>query len=403
MSLAKGVAIFVALWALAWAGSFVPEAAFPSEVVDEATEAATVSRAELEQALAEAQDEMRMYSLPKKPGKTWVEKDGEVYGAQADERGPIGGGRGYVEVVTEGDYQVSTLDELLQALEEAKAGQVVFVAGDCEIDCSARVHIEQLVLEIPAGVTLAGNRGEAGSRGAMIYSDVLATRPLIRAGGPDVRITGLRLRGPDPEQRLSHHRRSLIEGRGRSYYYQFPLSDGIASQHPGLRVDNCELAGWSHAAVDLRGGNNHRIHHCYIHHNQYQGLGYGVCLDRAEALIECNRFDFNRHSIAGTGQPGTSYEARCNVELGDSLSHCFDMHGGRDRKDGTDIAGTWIRIHHNFFGARRPPIVIRGTPEQECRVFRNWFPRHRPMGDPRGNPAVKCEKNTVVEDNVYAE
>ena len=46
-------------------------------------------------------------------------------------------------------------------------------------------------------------------------------------------------------------------------------------------------------------------------------------LDKAEALIQYNLFDFNRHSIAGTGRPGTSYEVSYNVELGESLSHCF--------------------------------------------------------------------------------
>ena len=47
-----------------------------------------------------------------------------------------------------------------------------------------------------SGVTLASNRGCKGSEGAVIYSEAFQTRPLIRALGPDVRITGLRLRGP---------------------------------------------------------------------------------------------------------------------------------------------------------------------------------------------------------------
>ena len=39
---------------------------------------------------------------------TWahVEIDGVVYGAKADERGPIGGGAGYVNVRTDGDSVV---------------------------------------------------------------------------------------------------------------------------------------------------------------------------------------------------------------------------------------------------------------------------------------------------------
>ena len=40
---------------------------------------------------------------------------------------------------------------------------MVFIPGDTEIDLTARIYIEQLVLEVPAGVTLAGDRGQDGS------------------------------------------------------------------------------------------------------------------------------------------------------------------------------------------------------------------------------------------------
>ena len=65
---------------------------------------------------------------------------------------------------------------------------------------TTRIYIEQLVLEVPAGVTLAGERGNNGSRGALLTSDALKTPVMIRAGGPDVRITGLRLQGPCPKR-----------------------------------------------------------------------------------------------------------------------------------------------------------------------------------------------------------
>ena len=66
------------------------------------------------------------------------------------------------------------------------------------------------------------------------------------------------------------------------------------------------------------------------------------------------------------------------------------------RKDGTDIAGTKILIHHNTFRAPNTPIVIRGVPEEMCKVSNNWFPRH-------ANPqkAVRAYENTVVENNAY--
>ena len=103
--------------------------------------------------------------------------------------------------------------------------------------------------------------------------------------GPDVRITGLRIRGPNPKRYMDHHRRSIAEGRGSEYYYKFPFSRGIEMGHSGLEVDNCELSGFSHAAIYLVKGDRHHIHHNFIHHCQYQGLGYGVVLDVASSLI----------------------------------------------------------------------------------------------------------------------
>ena len=124
--------------------------------------------------------------------------------------------------------------------------------------------------------------------------------------------------------------------------------------------------------------------------------GYGVCHDVASSVVECNLFDWNRHSLAGTGRPGCAYVARNNVELGVSLSHCFDMHGGRDREDGSDIAGTSLAIHNNTFYAPQTPIVIRGVPEQPSEVHHNWFPKH---ADPAN--AVNAAARTNVLNNAY--
>lgn len=329
---------------------------------------------------------------------TWIKLKGEVYGAQADATGPIGGGQGYTRIVTKGDFVARDLDGLLKALGQAKAGQVVFIPGDAEIDCTARIYIERLVLVVPGGVTLASDRGSKRSPGALLCSDTLDTPTLVRAAGPGARITGLRIRGPNPKRYLDHHRRSFAEGRGHSYYYKFPTSNGIETIHPGLQVDNCEISAFSCAGISLSKGNRHHVHHNFIHHCQYQGLGYGISHSASSSLIEYNLFDFNRHSIAGTGEPGCGYEARHNVELGTSLSHCFDMHGGRDRHDGTDVAGTTILIHHNMFRAPERAVCIRGVPEDACKVFRNWFPKHA-----SAEAAVKASAKTVVDDNAFGD
>ena len=72
------------------------------------------------------------------------------------------------------------------------------------------------------------------------------------------------------------------------------------------------------------------------------------------------------------------------------------MHGGGDRKDGTVVAGTRILVHHNTFRAPTTPVKIRGVPEDVCRVFGNWFPRHA-----NAERAVLASKNTHVENNAY--
>jgi len=139
------------------------------------------------------------------------------------------------------------------------------------------------------------------------------------------------------------------------------LSTRLRSRRP--EAHGCELAGWSHAAVSLRRGRGHHIHHSFLHHNQYGGLGYGVCIV----------FDYNRHSIAATGRPGSGYEACHNIERGASSSHLFDMHGGRDRKDETDIAGDSLHVHHNAFFCPEIAVKIRGVPAKQATIEYNWL------------------------------
>jgi len=331
--------------------------------------------------------------------KNWVKIEGVTYGAKPDERGPIGGGEGFKSIITDGNYRVATRPELIEALHKARPGEVVYVEPNARIDLTVWVHINDLVIEIPEGVTLASNRGHEGSRGALIYSDTFDTDPLIRATGPNVTITGLRVRGPDDKRRMDLHR-AAFQGEsapGHELYYKFPNSNGISTERNGLEVVNCELSGWSHGAINLEDSSNHTIHHNHIHHNQRHGLGYGVSMDKAEAVISYNLFNWNRHGIAATGRPGTSYTARHNVLLENANGHLLDMHGGRDREDGTDIAGTRIRLINNtIVNTQDEGIVIRGMPEKQAIVRNNWF--HRADV---GRPAVISEGNTQVADNVY--
>ena len=345
-----------------------------------------------------------------KLGHKWFQKHGQVFGAKPGHLGPIGGGAGYKRIVLGGDYNVKDVDGLVEALKEAKAGQVIFIDGDVELDVTDLVFTVKFFFMLRGGLTLASNRGHNGSKGAILRSGHFSTAPLLNVLGLNARITGLRIIGPDPKPRLEHHRRAFQPQRGdrkaqRRYYSRFPNSRGIQTKHGFLEVDNCELRGWSHAAIYLMGGDNHHIHHNYIHHNQRNGLGYGVVLGYGKnisSLIEYNLFDYNRHSIAGTGVPGNSYEARNNVELGESLGHNFDMHGGSDRKDGSITAGTKILIHHNtFMNPQVRPVAIRGKPQDEARIYNNWFAQEKPGPNVLKPWPPGPESNVLLYNNAF--
>lgn len=226
---------------------------------------------------------------------SWCQCGREKFGSDLNPTGdPIGGGEGYSRIISASfaKYIVNNKSELLYALSTAVGGDVIYVNDSAEIDLTFERNII-----IPANVTLASGRGRAGSSGALLYSKNISigtgntseTFQLFKTGGNGVRITGIRLQGPDTEI-------------GNSAY-EFSNSRGIYSVHD-VEVDNSELSGWSHCAVCLYytpGSVTPYIHHNFIHHNRRSGLGYGVVLAYgANSLIEANIFDWNRHSIAGT-------------------------------------------------------------------------------------------------------
>ena len=300
---------------------------------------------------------------------------------------PIGGGPGYTRYVdqTKAAYTVSTLAELKSALGKAKPGEIIYVADDAEIDATG-----ERLLVVPGGVTLAGNRGRNGSPGPLIKatelnlpptpeeSASLAANPryslrweLFKTGGPGVRVTGLRIQGPDTQIRESA--------------YVAPNCDCIAASHSGIEVDNCEIWGWSHAGISLSNTGDARIHHCYIHHCRRMGLGYGICLAGSKAYIEANRFAENRHDIAGTGRIGTSYWALYNISEANEppISHAFDMHGNHESRRPDEVvphyAGDYILIAFNTFKSCQPRdcITIRGEPRMGVTIHHNLYEKAR--------------------------
>ena len=302
----------------------------------------------------------------------------ETFGAEHNQTGnPIGGGEDYGEVFTGGDFRVRSYEELQAALETAKAKQVVFVLGDAEIDMSGRPE-----LSIPEGVTLASTRGHSGSKGGLVFFDPLKTPGLFASAGDCVRITGLRVRGP-----YLHRDRIDVDSRG------------ISTTHFGTEIDNCEISGFRSSATGFgAGASRGYVHHNHIHHNQQAGLGYGVSL-AGDVLIEGNLFDWCRHHIASSGAPGSGFEARYNICGENANSHLFDMHGGRDRGDATDIAGDWMNIHHNTFKCEEfRSVGIRGVTSQGAVIHHNWFYSPDPQNVVRTSEGVEVYRNVLGPD-----
>jgi hypothetical protein len=289
----------------------------------------------------------------------------ECYGAElCNPTGDsIGGGNGYSRVIDSSSAKCTATDRatLLSCLQTATAGQVVYVDDGATIDLAGAYQVS-----IHAGVILASGRGRGGSSGGLIRNSQLPSSsgqvPMFAAGG-GVRITGLRLHGPWETRAAASVDCSAVEVRNAD----------------SLEVDNCEIWGWPYAGIDLTDSEGARIHHNFIHHNQ-AGTGYGIVIagrNGASAVIEANRFNWNRHDIAASGWTGQGYEARYNVvEEHDEYpgGHSFDMHGGYDRNDGTQIAGDWMKIHHNtFLYTTGRGVAIRGVPDQAAYVHHNIF------------------------------
>jgi len=297
----------------------------------------------------------------------------EKYGAYIQNGDdPIGGGIGYSDILTGGNYNVSTTEEFLDATQKAQYGEVIFVKSGCVLDFS-EVARNGLQIELRPGVILASDRGFPCEDGFVNFGAVIRcvapAEPLFIVHN-DVRVTGLVFEGPNHDRLMEHHKRSFYTGRDKAhdYYYLHPfiLTRCLCIAGSNVRIDNCELSGFGCYSIALQpNARQIRVDHCYIHHNQTNGLGYGVSHSNdTESIVEYCLFNYNRHSIASSGAPVSGYIARHNIEMGVSLHHCFDVHGGSDRRDGTNIAGTYCEIYNNTFLADAYPYLLRGVPEK---------------------------------------
>lgn len=311
----------------------------------------------------------------------------------------LGGGVGYGAWVAEpDDGGIDNRVDLQNALGAAQAGDTIYLKDDAEIDLTGIWETE-----IRSGVTLASGRGRNGSLGALLYTSddrMAGNKALLRVVGDNVRITGLRIRGPITD-------RLPAEADGELYD-----SRGIRVMGNNAEIDNNDIWNFARNGVLLSASRRidfAHVHHNYIHHTSRQlyhedcdrrtkampgaylcGISYGVSVgDTNRALIEANVFSHHRHAING-GSPGTNYEARYNLVLSTFYSHPFDMHefcplGNKKNcsaeclwpgQDCGFFSGESARIHQNtFLNTQHPAVAIRGKPQGSAHIYCNRFAR----------------------------
>lgn len=260
----------------------------------------------------------------------------------------------------------------------------VVIQNHVTLDLSGRDN-----LYIAPGVHILGGRS-ATSPGPLLFTRTFPLR-LFQVGSEyrgnqadNVRISGIRLEGAE----IGHADADD------------PGSVGItvwSSIH--VEIDNNELFGWRGSAVQVRDPFNRinsynyntvRVHDNFIHHNQhYREQGYGVAVyESAYALIEKNVFDYNRHAIASSGDPGTGYYAVENLVLdhggvgGVPLpfawhTHMFDVHGTQDCYGSDAYCGPageyFVYTDNTILYTNGTAIKVRGKPSAGAFATRNVF------------------------------
>ncbi len=264
--------------------------------------------------------------------------------------------------------------------------KIIYIADTAQIDLSYSR------LQIPEGITLAsGRRGL--NEGALLYSNITTRHSMLEVVGGNVRVTGLRLRGPSG---------STSEDNDASY--AILVRDAL-----DVVIDHNEFSHWPGAGVkvqhqpwmmDFLTAYRVRVTDNFFHHNQRENLGYGVMInDASYAYIDRNTFDYNRHAIGSDGGrnvildssygPMHGYAAYFNLVLPGHeeqvagpitwQTHAFDVHGSEHSWIGTDFydgwAGETIDVANNsFLGIKGSAFNVRGTPAVEARFHHNVTP-----------------------------
>ena len=240
------------------------------------------------------------------------------------------------------------------------------------------------IISVPDGVTLMSNRSPTHRGGVLFLSHRVFDpdhperdkRNMLHLGW-NTRVTGLRLQGYNQYDRKDRK----------------DQTSAIQIFTGGVRIDNNEFYGWPNAGVRVSEttlATSPRVIENFFHNNVQCNRGYGVTHNAGGfSRMRGNLFNYNRHDVAGHGDPGDGYIAEFNFSLtsgpkcdpGDTFQHYnqhYDMHGDGLRP-GSGIAGSFMRIRHNTIrGAqqyyqvkRRPAFWLRGTPQGNAHFIDN--------------------------------
>ncbi len=294
---------------------------------------------------------------------------------------PVGGGIGYENrVIIDNSFMtVNTLQELINAINNPSINKI-------HINSTSPIEVFQQININRDDLVIAGNRGATDSNGKLIdgaeiilQHDNSSSKSIFQITSNNVRITGLRLKS------------EIISDN----YSGIKLEGANVSRELNLIVDNCEISNFGYAGVQINGHSNSqtekikcRINHNYIHHNNKQGLGYGVVINykNSEAEIYYNWFDQNRHSVAGNGRSGEVYTAAYNFTLSNSMNSAeYDMHGFSDfnknncselqnctYNSSCNIAGKTIILLNNACVNSRYFFGLRGIPQEGAYALNNF-------------------------------
>ncbi len=266
-----------------------------------------------------------------------------------------------------------------------------------EIDPSVPFTIAGDTHFIAAGTTLRGYRKYTDQGPEIVYSGSAAAA--FKADRvTDVRVTGLRLRGPSGQQDLD-----VARTAGILMVAATPMARTHAINN--LIVDHIDASNWTDAAIGIGGeqpddsaacttvartdGRRYsgRVVGNFIHHN-LGGYGYGVGVGHGAVLYaQGNVFYMNLDAISSDPQSETAYYAHDNFILSEAPAltwnghnpwgsdQAFDAHGSDGSGSSTYSGGTagslfdigWntflLMTHRNF--------ALRGTPCLAANVHDN--------------------------------